>query len=393
MNIDIVIFGGGVAGLWLLNQLQKAGYSVVLLETNALGAGQTICSQGIIHGGMKYALQGKITAAARALQDIPTIWKQCLAGSGAIDLSRVPILSKHQYLWSTQTLRSKIAGFLASVTLQNATAALSAKDYPSLFQHPDFKGEMYALDEYVIDVPQLLLALSAPFRSKLIKIKPLQSDALEIDANNKVKTLTLQTEQGTLILNPRLMICTAGKGNEFFIKNLQIKNVKMQCRPLHMVAVKHKFPHQIFAHCVGLNNIPRLTITTHAGNTSEYIWYLGGQLAEEGVTKTPAAQITAARKELAHQFPWLDFKTAEFTSFYIERAENAELLGKKPASPFLKQVGNTLIAWPTKLAFAPALSTKIITHLTKQEFLPQFPDPLLPNFTPPDCAIPFWQSL
>jgi len=46
-STDIVIFGGGVAGLWLLNRLRREGYDVLLLESRTLGGGQTIASQGI----------------------------------------------------------------------------------------------------------------------------------------------------------------------------------------------------------------------------------------------------------------------------------------------------------------------------------------------------------
>ena len=51
LPVDVVIFGGGAAGLWTLDELHRAGRSVVLLESGDLGAGQTIASQGIIHGG------------------------------------------------------------------------------------------------------------------------------------------------------------------------------------------------------------------------------------------------------------------------------------------------------------------------------------------------------
>ena len=53
LQVDIAIFGGGVAGLWLLNRLRKAGYQAILLEADRLGAGQTRYAQGIIHGGTK----------------------------------------------------------------------------------------------------------------------------------------------------------------------------------------------------------------------------------------------------------------------------------------------------------------------------------------------------
>ena len=52
MELDVVIFGGGAAGLWLLDVLREAGFGVLLLEADRLGTGQTIASQGIIHGGL-----------------------------------------------------------------------------------------------------------------------------------------------------------------------------------------------------------------------------------------------------------------------------------------------------------------------------------------------------
>ena len=58
LPLDVLIFGGGGAGLWLLDDLAARGYRVLLAEAGDLGAGQTIASQGIIHGGLKYALRG-----------------------------------------------------------------------------------------------------------------------------------------------------------------------------------------------------------------------------------------------------------------------------------------------------------------------------------------------
>jgi glycerol-3-phosphate dehydrogenase len=60
LHIDIAIIGGGVAGLWALNQLRNRGFSAVLFEQEALGGYQTMASQGMIHGGIKYALGGRL---------------------------------------------------------------------------------------------------------------------------------------------------------------------------------------------------------------------------------------------------------------------------------------------------------------------------------------------
>src|SRR5882672_5507147 len=78
MDLDILIFGGGAAGLWLLDCLARRGDRVLLLEAGRLGQGQTIAAQGIIHGGLKYTLQGLLTSAAREIREMPVTWRDCL---------------------------------------------------------------------------------------------------------------------------------------------------------------------------------------------------------------------------------------------------------------------------------------------------------------------------
>src|SRR5690606_14944511 len=55
LHVDICILGGGIAGLWLNARLRQQGFSTLLIEPAALGGGQSTKSQGIIHGGTKYA--------------------------------------------------------------------------------------------------------------------------------------------------------------------------------------------------------------------------------------------------------------------------------------------------------------------------------------------------
>ena len=93
VDVDVLIFGGGIAGLWTLARLQQAGYKAVLLESQALGVGQTRYAQGIIHGGTKYALTGKLTASSEAVADMPSRWRACYEGHGEIDLTAAELLS------------------------------------------------------------------------------------------------------------------------------------------------------------------------------------------------------------------------------------------------------------------------------------------------------------
>jgi glycerol-3-phosphate dehydrogenase len=140
--VDVAILGGGVAGLWLLGRLRKAGYHVILLESDRLGAGQTRYAQGIIHGGTKYALTGKLTGSSEAIVEMPARWRGCLEGHGELDLSVVKLMSDHQYMWSTTSLTSRMAGFFASKLMRSRTQALEGEARPELFRSSQFKGQV-----------------------------------------------------------------------------------------------------------------------------------------------------------------------------------------------------------------------------------------------------------
>src|SRR4029077_2645841 len=101
MHLDVMIFGGGAAGLWLLDQLSRRGDRVLLVEAGRLGQGQTVASQGIIHGGLKYTLQGTLTSAAREIREMPATWRECLAGRRTPDLRNTRLRSAACWLWRT----------------------------------------------------------------------------------------------------------------------------------------------------------------------------------------------------------------------------------------------------------------------------------------------------
>ena len=109
LHLDIAIIGGGIAGLWTLNQLRNQGYSAALFEQEALGSYQTIGSQGMIHGGIKYALAGAWSGSSEAISAMPGVWRQCLAGEGKVDLRCCRVLSEDFYLWSHANLTSRVS--------------------------------------------------------------------------------------------------------------------------------------------------------------------------------------------------------------------------------------------------------------------------------------------
>ena len=128
LRIDIAIIGGGIAGLWSLNQLRDGGYSAVLFESEALGAGQTIASQGMIHGGIKYALGGAWSGGSEAIAAMPGAWRACLAGEGDVDLRGCRVLADSVHLWSGGTPLPRLATLLASRLLRGSVERVARED-------------------------------------------------------------------------------------------------------------------------------------------------------------------------------------------------------------------------------------------------------------------------
>lgn len=391
---DVVIFGGGIAGLWLLHRLRQTGFSAILFESDTLGGGQTHKAQGIIHGGMKYALQGALTNDAMAMSDMPAIWDKCLRGQGEIDLSAVPVLSRQHYLWSPSKFASKLTGFLAGAALTSKVEPLSKENYPSVFQHASFKGEVFSLDELVIDVPILVRELAKANQDAVFKIEPVCEDELKFDDQGRLISATVYHSGKAVEVTAQQFVFTAGAGNEVIIKKLKPASVAQQLRPLHMVLVKMPTAYPVYAHCLGFGARPRITITTHYRQDGSVVWYLGGLLAEDGVARDSATQIKAARAELEDLFPWVDFSHATFASFMVDRAEPKQKSGLKPESSFFKSSNNVTIAWPTKLALAPKLAADIIEHLRHQQLTHRLADMQeLRAWPMPSVAHPVWEDI
>ncbi len=395
VETDIAIIGGGITGLWLLNQLREQGFSAILLESATLGGEQTHKSQGIIHGGMKYALQGSLTAASDAISRMPQVWQACLQGEGSIDLRDVPVLSTHQYLWTTSALTSKLSGFFASIALKGDVKSLKRDEFPANFQNPQFKGQLYSLNEMVIDVHSLIRALVKPNQDAIFKIDPIQENHLEVDEHNRLVSLEIHAApMQPLFLKAKKYIFAAGSGNEIILKKFHSNPVAMQLRPLHMVIAKHDFPDEVYAHCLGFGATPRVTITTHRTADGKYAWYIGGQIAEEGVKRDAAEQIATTRQELQELFPWLDFTNVQFATFMVNRAEVMQPGGKRPDSCFMKEIENSIVAWPTKLALAPLLANQIIECLLRENAKSDKSDIREMRAWPmPAFAKPMWDQL
>ena len=360
LTVDIVIVGGGIAGLWLLSRLRALGYSVLLVESSHLGAGQTIASQGIIHGSAGYALSAP-DADAQAVSDRLDVWQRCLAGTGEVDLSRVQRLAQHQYLWIptpprtwrlVSLLTRKKRAHLRSVL--NGSDALNDDDYPPALCHKRFRGNVYRLDEPVVDTASLLQALADQHREALV----LNQGPAVMTSDGAITLRAAHREP--LMIRPQCTVFTAGVGN------LALGWIPLQVQHLQMIMVRGKdLPAGFYAHCLGDYSIPRLTITSHRDAHGRTIWYLGGQLAEESIRHRAKQQIREARRELTELLPWIDWSAAEFATLRVARVWSRRHAGASRDAPSIFQAGKVIVAWPNRLTLAPKLADEVLAVLKR----------------------------
>lgn len=362
-SVDVLIIGGGIAGLWTLNILKQRGYNAILVESGILGGGQTGHCQGIIHGGIKYTLTGKLTQSAMTIADMPQLWKNCLQGSGDIDLRQAQCLSEHYYLWSTNKLTGRIGNFLLKKVLRSHAETIPKNEQPVLFQDPRFKGQVLRVSECVLDVPSLIHALADNVKGSIYKVAA--KDGVRINSDGQsIQQITLCNDaKNQQTMSAKRYLFCAGESNQALLKGLA-QAPAIQTRPLHMTLLKAPCDAPLYAHCLGKSSTPRLTITSHYDNNGALFWYIGGEVAESGVARSQDEQQQFVLTELSQLFPWLNFQSPEIDSFYINRAEVEQPDHSRPDNYFHQQQNNWHVAWPTKLALAPLLANDMVKSIT-----------------------------
>lgn len=386
--VDTVIFGGGIAGLWLLNELSEQGRSVVLLEAHRLGQGQTITAQGIIHGGLKYSLQGLLTSSAQNIREMPGLWRDCLAGRRSPNLEHTRLRAPHCYLWRTDSLSSRLGMLGAKIGLRVAPEALEPDDRPEVLKH--CPGTVARLDEPVLSTGSLLAVLAGAWRDRILKIDVPAGLHFGLRGPGDVECVSLRSALTgqTLTLEPRQVVFVAGEGNEFLRKQVQLETPAMQRRPLHMVMARGRLP-ELNGHCVD-GAKTRVTITSDIDSAGQTIWQIGGQVSEEGVAQDELTLIEHTRREVLEVIPGIDLSGTEWATYRVNRAEGQVSGGKRPDNIQSYRTGNVITAWPTKLALAPQLSQEIQTLLPAPSRLSAPELPL--NWPRPDIALPPWEE-
>jgi glycine/D-amino acid oxidase-like deaminating enzyme len=204
--VDVAILGGGIAGLWLLDRLQHQGFSAALFEADALGAGQSVASQGIIHGGAKYTLGLALDTAVKELREMPATWSDSLQGSRGPDLSRARALSPCTYMWVPRQFGGGVLGFFSQILMRSRVRGLPRSEWPDGLHSHSAAGSVYALDELVLDIPSVLEALRVTHRQRIRRI-PAPEQLSFRDGKGRLRV-------GGISVGAQRFVLAAGAGNE-----------------------------------------------------------------------------------------------------------------------------------------------------------------------------------
>ncbi len=372
-EVDVVIVGAGVAGLWILNAITGRGYRAVLIEREALGAGQSIAAQGVIHGGLKYAAGGLLNDASEALAAMPERWRKCFEGQGELDLTAARRLAPCQHLWTKGGGTSAIAGFVASKMLKSRIEKLARSAFPPPLDHPDFRGHVFQLDEFVVDTPSVLRELALPHRDRILRAS---IDSMERGPTGAINVHSTTPGGESCLLSGRQLVLSAGAGNAACLDQLDLSGeLPMQRRPLHQVLVKHAELPPFYSVCLGTGPKPPVVCTTHRHPDGDPVWYLGGELAETGIDRSVEEQICEAQKCLKRLLPWLALDGAQWATLRIDRAEAETPDRSRHPGAWVETRENVTAVWPSKLALAPDAADRVIAHLEETNLTPRAEDP------------------
>ena len=315
LAVDAAIVGGGISGLWIANLLAGRGLSVVICEPRGVGGVQTLASQGIVHGGAKYARDGAAPLAG-ALKAMPDRWRACLGGTGEIDLRGIDVLA------------------------ENVDIRIG--------------DDSHQTDDLVLDMSSLVRRLIQPLTHRIVA-STVSPDSL-IGAGSDIQRI----EVDTCTIHARAYVLAAGAGNTTLAHQAGFADAAIRLRPLRQTVVRPRRGARVYAHWMSRprDAEPTLTVTSHGSVLS-----VGGAVADAGANRDEAAQIAVVKNLLRQAFPVIDVEGAGFKTFVAVRAEPAAPAIRDLPDAYVTRHGNCLLCLPVKLSLAPRLGDLVLAEL------------------------------
>lgn len=384
-DVDVLVFGGGIAGLWTLHVLLAHGYDAHLVESDALGSGQSVQAQGIVHGGGKYALRsvGDVDAM-RSIRDMPDRWRAHHGGTRRDpDLRAATMVNDGCWLWlpkGSWTARLQAIGLVPLLRHGGVLACppqpRPRDEWPEVLREHAQRALLMA--EPVLDTRSVLEALREPIVDRLLRVDgPAKPDDLgPCDPVSGSRRVRLRAPDGTALeVVARSLVFTAGQGNAALLAGVKDEPGRMQERPLLMTVLRGRLP-RLHGHCIS-GGRTRITVTS-LGEGDDVVWQIGGEVSESNADAKPGLGTSRdALAEIRACLPGIDLSGARIGHYRAVRAEARDGRSRRPSGAHVESIGPGLVvAWPTKWALAPLLAEDVLEILAREGVETHGPRPL-----------------
>jgi glycine/D-amino acid oxidase-like deaminating enzyme len=382
---DVLIIGGGVQGLWLLNDLRSEGYSALLLERRALGDGQTCHSHVYLHQGHLYRDVG----LAMRLKEITPRWREWLARRSDQRLGVVPSYfgfanpadaRTREALWNDPRLGLNyrvvtndppraLAGGAVRVVLESAEVCLDGRWLVSELRR--------GVDDWISQVEQVrAIALDL---SRVAGGRPRGGQVEEV-------VVTMPGGPAPVRFQPSALVLAAGAGNQTLLLQATGGNPillgrlsnNQQLRLAYMLVIRgpsEELPPLtgVFPDLGGLFQVSR-----RLADSDEVVWLVSDQrsqmltFVEDWIEFDASWWLRAVLSNLERLAPRL-FGSSPLRGRFqwgIYAAPKAEgrSEGAIPLEERIEQFGieNLWTLWPTKLTLAPKVSQDVVAAISQQ---------------------------
>jgi hypothetical protein len=372
IGLDVLIVGGGITGLWLLNELHQRHYSAVLLERRELGGEQTNHSHVYLHRGYMY----RSVSLAAGLTGVNTRWRDWLD-------ERNPVYGagpSYFGFWNSDNALEKVAFWdHPALRLPHDEAPL-----PLALRGGEVKV-LYRSREICLDghwlVSQLSLNVSR-FIQRIDRINAIVRNPLRT-----VNTVHVTLPDGVIrTFLPKALVLTAGAGNQALLHQMSGGDPELlgalqgaqQIRLAHMLVVRGKRNTLapltgVFADLGGLfivsRNLENEVVWLISDDRSPPVWFADDWTAHD--TRRWLPNVLASLERLAPNYFGTDsLKSRLEWGVYAAPKAEGKAAGFLPSEVRTEQCGmdNVVAVWPSKLTLAPKATEDVLGLLQQPGF-------------------------
>jgi hypothetical protein len=261
-NIDTIIIGGGIQGLWILNQLTKLGYSCILITDKKIGEGQTLDAQIYKHKGHFY----DNLEIAQHLQEVELEWDRFIS-----DNNLKPSQNQQFLAFPNQQSAHNITKLWYQGGLNYSP--INNNQIPLFFQQGILnQGYYFDTGESCYHGHQLITKLAQPVKHLIYQGKIIGFNS---SIDGYVKEVKAIISDKLFTFAPKHLILTAGKGNQNLLNqisqgNCLLDNKVQQLRRCQVLVVKGENLPSVTALCPSL----KLFMGCRQINKEENVWLI-----------------------------------------------------------------------------------------------------------------------